>query len=165
MATEIYWIPFFFLIWKSYILIRHVPYLHNFKCFLHLCFHITVYLPNVCSDGLKLNNYWVKMFAWSSYLDIPQTIKCSWVGFSMEEQHCHLSLRNRNADTPQKLTLSWWNQMFYTSTDKEKSWNTSRYFDNVKTFFFLMLLLLKPYLFVCMLQAKKCSQQEYICKL
>lgn len=39
------------------LLMIHVAYLHHLKCFLHLYFHRTAYLPKVHSNGLKLNNY------------------------------------------------------------------------------------------------------------
>lgn len=66
--------PFSCLIWESQSLIINIPYLHSFKCFIHLCFHTTVYLTKVHSDGLKLNNYWAKMFSRRrrSYLKLPK---------------------------------------------------------------------------------------------
>lgn len=91
-----------FLILKFYVLIMHVPYLHNLKRLLHFCFPITVYLPKSCSDEFKLNNYWVKVFARRIW-KCPKLENWSWVFFSMKEQHCHLSLRNWNADAPQQL--------------------------------------------------------------
>lgn len=78
--------------------------------------------------------------------------------FSMEEQHCHLSPRNRNADAPHGLSR--WNQTCDMSTDK----------GNHEDFFDTMLKLCCKaasaqtcgVLFVRMLQAKKVEKSNSV---